>query len=233
MSMTPKEKYKAHLRYVLNKLELATLSLVDNNDSGTYWFIHPPLGDGELPSREEQGDILDQLRYKLHAIKITGAPPLTNQFDYRKGILFKPIEPAFSKLCKKYRQKKSVQSQVSIEKMPLENGVLTKIICVRPENNGNRFLIVINNDYAKPIQGDKAKPSWDLLFKIAEKEQVSYEGHKQNIDYLNSNERNRIYTQTGLKKTQILKIEDGTIRANIPMEVISEKAYETRKRKMA
>lgn len=118
------------------------------------------------------------------------------------------------------------------EKIQFKNEILTKIVCVRSKNGGNKFLIIINDNYKKPIYGDKAKSSWDLFFKIAEGERVSYQaGHKQNIDYFNSNKQNRIYTQTELKKTQILKVIDDIICPNVPMEVISEKTFKTKQNK--
>jgi len=131
-------------------------------------------------------------------------------------------------------EKKHKMRGIIKENVQFGNCVLTKIVCVKSKNDGNRFLIIINDSYAKPIYGDKAKSSWDLFFRIAEREQVTYKDeYKQNIDYFNNNKRNRIYTQTGLQKTQILKVEDGIIQPNIAMEVISDKAYETRKHKTA
>ena len=108
---------------------------------------------------------------------------------------------------------------------------INEIICVRP-NLGNKFIVVLNNDYRNFIKGDRAKSSWDFLFRIAEGEEIPYNVEYKNcIDYFNSNSNNRIYTQTGCKVTKIFKIEGGYIRPNIKMNVISEKALKRRIKK--
>ena len=113
-----------------------------------------------------------------------------------------------------------------------KNNTVREIICVKPRS-GNKFTIIINNDYANTIRGDKNKPSWDLLFKIASKELVDYESYRKNsLDYFNSNIKNRIYTQKGYEKTKILKVEGGQIVPNIKLSVISEKTFKTRVKKL-
>ena len=105
------------------------------------------------------------------------------------------------------------------------------ITVVEPENKKNIFKIVINNDYLHSLTADRIKPSWNLLFKIAQKEQVPLEGNKGSLDYFNSNKNNKIYTQTGYKKTKILKIISNTIVPNIKIELISEKTFKIRRNK--
>jgi hypothetical protein len=116
--------------------------------------------------------------------------------------------------------RKKVSSKISSES-------IEEIICVRSKDN--KFKVIINGDYLHYINGDKAKPSWNLLFEVAEKKEVSYEPYyKHYLDYFNSNPKNKIYTQTGYKKTKILKKEYDFIRPSIKIDVISEKAFKTR-----
>ena len=108
---------------------------------------------------------------------------------------------------------------------------IESIICVRP-NSGDKIKLVINNNYRNPVKCDKAKLCWDFLFRIAEGEQITNdEKYKSNLDYFNSNKRNRIYAQTGYKITKILKVDGGCIFPNIKMSVINEKAFQRRLKK--
>lgn len=107
-----------------------------------------------------------------------------------------------------------------------------EIICVRPAS-GDKFLLVINGNYQHIIKGDQGKRSWNLLFEVAEGKEIWYneESHKNDLDYFNSNKKNRLYTQTGYKITKILKVEGGLIKPNIKMSVISQKAFQRRLKK--
>ena len=108
---------------------------------------------------------------------------------------------------------------------------IKEIVCVDSGQN-NKFKVVLNGNYKNPIEGDKAISSWSILFRIADEEPIEYkEINKGNLDYFNSNKNNKIYTRTGYNLTKILKKERRFVVPNIEMEVISEKAFETRKNK--
>lgn len=120
--------------------------------------------------------------------------------------------------------------EVRIQK-DLPSKFINSITCVRPKS-GDKFLVIINDNYQNTIKGDRAKPSWNLLFGIAEGKEKWYDtGYKNSLDYFNSNKLNRLYTQTGYKITKILKIEGGLIVPNIKLGVISEKVFKIRVRK--
>lgn len=115
---------------------------------------------------------------------------------------------------------------------PYRSGNLRSITCVRPKLGGNKFLIVLNSNYETPLSVDKAKTSWDLLFKLAEGMEIQYDiRYKNNIDYFNSNAKNKIYTKGGYKRTKILRIDVRRIVPNIKIEMISKRAFEIRKNK--
>lgn len=116
---------------------------------------------------------------------------------------------------------------------PEKNNHIEKLLIVRPWNENNIFLIVVNDNYQNlVIKGDKAKESWELLFKVAEGNQ-SMETHtyKANLDYFNTNKACKLYTRTGCSITKILRSEAGVVVPAIPMEIISEKAFKQRQKK--
>ena len=109
-------------------------------------------------------------------------------------------------------------------------GLIRNLELVKPKI-GNRFKIVVDDDYLNPVPADKTKPSWDLLFRVAEKDIVEAEGHKASLDYFNSNKGCRLYTKTGYQITKILKVEGGYILPAIEIRVITEKAFQQRANK--
>lgn len=112
-----------------------------------------------------------------------------------------------------------------------KSNTIDKITIVKAKS-GNRFKIIINDDYhQRPLDGDMAKPSWNLLFKVADGDLIEEQEYKSSFDFFNSNEKCRLYTQTGYPKTKILKRESGYIRPVIEMEIITEKAYKQRCKK--
>lgn len=109
-------------------------------------------------------------------------------------------------------------------------GPIKKLELVKPKA-GNKFKVVINEGYLSPIHGDRAKSSWDLLFRIAEGQLVEAENHKTLIDYFNSNKACRLYTRTGYKMTKILKAESGYIMPAVEIKAITEKMFSQRANK--
>ena len=109
-------------------------------------------------------------------------------------------------------------------------GLIRKLELVKPKI-GNRFKIVVDDDYLNPIPADKTKPSWDLLFRVAEKDIVEAEGHKSSLDYFNTNKGCRLYTKTAYQLTKILKVEGGYILSAIEIKMITEKAFQQRANK--
>ncbi len=116
-----------------------------------------------------------------------------------------------------YKKLENIESP----KKGISNNLIKEIICVKPKL-GDRFTVIVNNDYTKLIRGDRAKNSWKSLFEVAEKKEIWYEPeYKSYLDYFNSNELNRLYTQTGCKIIKIFKKEGDYIYPNIKMSVIS------------
>ncbi|MBI3335676.1 MAG: hypothetical protein HY001_04215 [Candidatus Portnoybacteria bacterium] len=118
----------------------------------------------------------------------------------------------------------------SIARSTENKGPIKKLELVKPRT-GNKFKVVINEDYLNPIYGDRAISSWDLLFRIAEGDIVDADNHKNAIDYFNFNEKCQLYTKTGHTVTKILKVEGGYISPAIEIEIITEKAFQQRANK--
>ena len=107
---------------------------------------------------------------------------------------------------------------------------IKKLELVKPKA-GNKFKVVINEDYRNPIDSDKAISSWDLLFRVAEGDIIDADNHKNTIDYFNFNEKCQLYTKTGHSVTKVLKVEGGYISPAIEIKMITEKAFQQRANK--
>lgn len=131
-----------------------------------------------------------------------------------------------------YTAQISLQTSLFKEKEAKQKSkTIDKIVIVKPKS-GNRFKIIINDDYhQRPLDGDRAKPSWNLLFRVADGDLIEEQEYKSSFDFFNSNEKCRLYTQTGYPKTKILKRESGYIRPAVEMAIITEKAYKQRCKK--
>ncbi len=119
----------------------------------------------------------------------------------------------------------------------IDHEFIREIICVRPSSGSNRFKIVVNGNYLGFITADMVKPSWDLLFKVADEKRVfcdSKSQYKNSLDYFNTNKNNKIYTQTSHKLTKILKMEGEYIFAEdwVTINVASEKSFKTQYNKL-
>jgi hypothetical protein len=97
------------------------------------------------------------------------------------------------------------------------------------------YKIVINDQYLKSISVTRhPDKTWDLLFRLAEGEKIAYtQGHKSAIDFLNSNKECKLYSNTGCKLTEIFGRENGQLVLRVSHDIISPKAFETRKNKSA
>lgn len=198
-------------------------------------------------SWKKEVEILKKLS-SMGAIKVIMIPicPTTcsvkskNKVKRKKQVLLipiTPIKPKFEEVYLYYQEKEILKEGVRDIKRKVPTKFIKSIYCVKPKS-GNKFIMVINDDYQNTIKGDQAKLCWRLLFEVAEKVEKGKEGiwyseenHKNLLDYFNSNKSNRIYTQTGYKITKILKVEGGYIVPTIKLKVISEKAFKTRLQK--
>lgn len=159
---------------------------------------------------------------------------LKNQPLIVEGYLVKPIEPKFSQLCKRYEaltaedQSGDLRPELKEKKQgKWQKNSVERLEVVRPKSKSNRFLIVVNKDYQKPIQGDRAKTSWGMLFEVAGGKELIGSEYKASLEYFNTNKRCKVYTQTGCSLTKIFKTEYYIVSA-IPIEMISEKAFKQR-----
>lgn len=107
-------------------------------------------------------------------------------------------------------------------------GLITSIICVKANESQNTYRLILNENYEKVLSADRAKPSWDLIFKVASEESIRSDSHKSSLDYLNVNPSCKLYSKTGYSVTKILKSEDGYIVSVIPITMITEKAFQQR-----
>jgi len=147
---------------------------------------------------------------------------------------FTLTQPNKSKLLEERKRLVNFDQERPVKRGPVrlsENkGPIKKLGLVKPKH-GNRFKIVINEDYLNPVEADMAKPSWSTLFEIAEEKLLDAENHKATIDYFNFNKGCRLYVKTGYAVTRILKVENGYIMPAIEIKIITEKAFQQRANK--
>jgi len=128
-----------------------------------------------------------------------------------------------------YNEIKNFRDSIKSERPILSGDKIVELLIVKPNTDINNYLVIVNQKFNKPIKADRAKPSWELLFAIANDKEVMYsDEHKTSLDYFNSNKRCKLYTQTGLSLTKILQRENRCIVPVIKIGVISEKAYKQR-----
>lgn len=90
---------------------------------------------------------------------------------------------------------------------------------------------VINDDYSAPLEIKVSKKYWGSLYEVADGKLLPAKDHKGFMDYFNSNDKNLIYTKTRCELTKILGIKDGWITKEIPMNIVSERAFRRRQNK--
>lgn len=103
---------------------------------------------------------------------------------------------------------------------------IQNITIVRPEG-GDRFQIIVNEDYSNAIEVGSAK-CWQELALIAEEAKFTKKQVKSTFEYFNTNVRCALYTKTNYRKTQILQVQNGFVAPRVDIEVISSKAFATR-----
>lgn len=125
-----------------------------------------------------------------------------------------------------YSEIKNFRDSIKSKRPILSGDKIAEILIVKPATDSNNYLVIVNQKFNKLIKADRAKPSWELLFEIANNKETSYsDKYKTSLDYFNSNKRCKLYTQTGLSLTKILQRENRYIVPIIKIGVITEKAY--------
>lgn len=91
------------------------------------------------------------------------------------------------------------------------------------KNEQGRIKVYINSKYdSDPLDFARGK-NWQLMYKIANKEDVAYDNKsKEFYDYFNHNKNNPLYKKHGFEVTKILKEEDGYIVPSIKIELTTE-----------
>lgn len=125
-----------------------------------------------------------------------------------------------------HREIKNFREVVYGKKTPMTGETIVELMVVKPDQESNKYQIIVNQKFNKPIEADRATSSWKFLFDLAISKRIPYtDTHKTNIDYFNSNKKCKLYTQTGLSITKIFQRDSRFVKALIPIEVITQKAY--------
>jgi len=96
--------------------------------------------------------------------------------------------------------------------------------------------IVVNDEYDKAFEVGSTQSPWDLLLRLADKEKPSVNGLnldiRSTLDYVNTNYRCRLYTQSNKRPTKIIKEEAGRIVPVVEIEAIGHKTFQQRLNKL-
>lgn len=217
--MSPEEKRIAVVEVIL---QLAKSMAVNNPKlkNGCALFVREITDNVIDVSAEDTEKIISE----LNRLNIISRPP------------FKP--DLFSLRIKDVQEYKKKLNDVIKRQNPRPNNYRKKIpdktikemVCVQPKNDSSDFWIIVNANYSKPLRVSKNIKCWDLLFRIAEGEKIPFD--KNFTDYFNSNDKNKIYTQTGLSLTKVFRSGGKEITAdNVKIKIISSKAFKTQSNK--
>lgn len=107
------------------------------------------------------------------------------------------------------------------------SGTIQSLVLVE-SGKSDRYIIVINECYEKPLVVGRKQKAWDMLFRVAEGERIKYSTVKDQVDYLTVNRRCRLYTATQYPLCKILESVGDLVKAGVNLEIISDKAYKQR-----
>lgn len=108
-------------------------------------------------------------------------------------------------------------------------GGITSITCVPSEFGDSEFLVVVNKNFLNAFSL-KNKGSSQILYEVAKEGRYDFDdqeksGVKRAVDYFNTHSSNKIYTQTGLSLTPVLKIDGETVYPLVEIKIMSNKEF--------
>lgn len=138
----------------------------------------------------------------------------SGQYSEHGAVFFKDFTDDFMRTYLK--DKLGVKSNSVINSSSIQ-----KIEIIKSEEG--RIKVYINGKYdSDPLDFARGK-NWQLMYKVANKEYVSYDKKgKEFYDYFNHIKKNPLYATHGFEITKILKEEDGYIVPNIEIRIITK-----------
>lgn len=106
---------------------------------------------------------------------------------------------------------------------------ISKIVIV--DSGSKSYKLAVNGDYKNCLEPSQGRKYWELFLQTAQNIPLEKENHKGYFDYINSN-KNNLFIKAGYGKSKLLKVNNGYILPNVPMEIIGEKAFKSRLNKM-
>ncbi len=101
-----------------------------------------------------------------------------------------------------------------------------------PDRSKGEVVVVVNGNYAGAFSVKYGK-YWDLLIRIAEGERFRHQDIRGALDYFNTNGRCPLYTKGKHELTQILGRDYDFVVFKVSVEVLTQKAFQTRRNKTA
>lgn len=217
----PHEGLIKFIDLLLNRMELYP-------DNGVYLFSKRELPDIKMDIK----DIFHPSPELEYVQKLQNNGAIGNWEFTKDGI---SIADPDSKLLLKERQRLENFYASSTRKTTpkTKHKSIVKITVVKP-NDGERYRIFINDIPTMAFEVSKRKGYWKTFYQIVEGNYPTEDDEiRKTRNYFNSDVRGKLYTHNKLKSPQaILKQEDRALIPAVEVEMITEKQYQNKLKKL-
>ncbi len=147
--------------------------------------------------------------------------------------LQKEKDPDFEEIDEYLQRVRPNKNLNTVGQQPKQQ-LIEKLTLIRTVSNAS-VKIVVNDDYKNPFKVSLNKAPWKLLLRLAEKEEPlcqNIPSLKSIVDYLNTNDSCKLYTNSGKGLTKVIEQENGKVVQGVPMEAISPQTFQQRLNKL-
>jgi len=98
------------------------------------------------------------------------------------------------------------------------------IECFTSKVSDNDYSIVINGDYLRPLEVSKTTKTWRRFFDLLENGWLEVNDENRDLyDYLNSNDKNLIVSNTEYPRQTLIKIKNNSFVPNFKCQIATSK----------
>ena len=130
-----------------------------------------------------------------------------------------------------YIDERRIDEDIEEEESDMIPDLKIKQLGLLPNRSEEEIIVVVNGDY-KRIFKARYRKYWDLLVRVAEGERFRHKEIRGALDYFNTNGRCPLYAQGGYELTRILGIDHDFVVFKVSVEILTQKAFQTRRNKV-